>query len=251
VSSTAPIQDTPPPYRTVVFDCDSTLSAIEGIDELAREHKHEIVALTERAMRGELALEDVYAKRLALVQPSRAAIEAVGHRYVERALPHARELVRALHARAKRVCIVSGGLAIAVHALSDAFAIARRDVFAVETRHDPDGRYLGFDEHSPLSRSGGKIDVVAAIARATPGPLCLVGDGATDLEAAVHAARFIAFAGVARRENVIARSKIICARADLAALLPLLFTNDEVDSLSADPHHLELVRAARALTAAP
>jgi phosphoserine phosphatase len=244
------IHDAPPPYRTVVFDCDSTLSAIEGIDELAREHKREIAALTERAMRGELALEDVYAKRLALVKPSRAEVEAVGKLYVERALPHARELVRALHERSKRVCIVSGGLAIAVHALSDALAIPRRDVYAVDTRHDEQGRFVGFDERSPLARSGGKIEVVAAIARATIGPLCLVGDGATDLEAAIHAARFIAFAGVVKRENVIARSKIVCATPDLAALLPLVFSREEMESLSTDPHHSELVRAARALTSA-
>ena len=39
-----------PPYRTVVFDCDSTLSAIEGIEALASARRDEIRALTERGI---------------------------------------------------------------------------------------------------------------------------------------------------------------------------------------------------------
>ena len=58
------------PFRTVLFDCDSTLSTIEGIEELAAANRPEIVALTEAAMRGEVPLETVYAKRLELVQPT-------------------------------------------------------------------------------------------------------------------------------------------------------------------------------------
>lgn len=53
-----------PPFDHIVFDCDSTLCAIEGIDELARDHKVAVAALTDRAMAGELALQDVYAQRL-------------------------------------------------------------------------------------------------------------------------------------------------------------------------------------------
>jgi phosphoserine phosphatase len=237
--------DAPPPYRTLVFDCDSTLSAIEGIDELARENAGAIADLTDRAMRGELALEDVYARRLEIVRPTRAALDAVGRLYVQRALPHARELVAAAQALGKRVCIVSGGLEPAVLALADHLWIEPGDVFSVAIRFDARGDYAGFDTHSPLARSGGKIEVVAEIARATPGPLVLVGDGATDLEAAVNAARFIAFGGVVRRENVFSRSSITCERADLSALAPLVFSRAEMDTLASDPDHARLLAAAR------
>ena len=55
-----------PAYELVFFDCDSTLSSIEGIDELARSKgKAERVGLlTNKAMDGELDLADVYGKRL-------------------------------------------------------------------------------------------------------------------------------------------------------------------------------------------
>jgi phosphoserine phosphatase len=236
------IPDVPPPYRALVFDCDSTLSAIEGIDELAHAHRAEIAGLTDRAMRGELALEDVYAKRLAIVRPARRAVDEVGMLYVERALPHAVELIAAAHALKKRVCIVSGGLLPAVAKLAHSLSIAMSDVFAVDVRFDARGDYAGFDEASPLARSGGKTAVVRSIARASGGSICLVGDGATDLEAAGEVTRFIAFGGVVRRENVFARSRITCEKADLAALVPLVFSSAEVELLRAKPEHSALFR---------
>lgn len=234
------IHDAPPPYRALVFDCDSTLSAIEGIDELAGAHKVAIAELTDRAMRGELALEDVYGQRLALVRPARAEVERVGALYVEEVLPGAGELVTAAQALGKRVCIVSGGLLPAVRALAHHLGVDERDVFAVDVRFDAAGLYAGFDERSPLARSGGKIEVLRAITRATGGPVCFVGDGATDLEAAGEAARFVAFGGVVRRENVFARARVRCEEPDLRALIPLVFSRAEVELLAAKPEHRAL-----------
>ena len=50
-----------PKFAAVCFDCDSTLSRIEGIDELAsrRGLKHEVSRLTEAAMNGSLAIDAV------------------------------------------------------------------------------------------------------------------------------------------------------------------------------------------------
>ncbi|MEM7518919.1 MAG: phosphoserine phosphatase, partial [Planctomycetota bacterium] len=95
------IADAPPPYDTVVFDCDSTLSSIEGIDELAVSKMAEIEALTALAMAGEVPLEEVYGRRLALLEPTRTDIERIAALYAERALPHARALVAALRACGK------------------------------------------------------------------------------------------------------------------------------------------------------
>ena len=49
--------DSAPPYGTIAFDCDSTLSAIEGIDELAAiagVTRESVERLTAQAMAGEL-----------------------------------------------------------------------------------------------------------------------------------------------------------------------------------------------------
>jgi phosphoserine phosphatase len=244
------LRDIPPPYAAVAFDCDSTLSAIEGIDELARLQSIDVRDLTRRAMQGEIALEDVYKRRLESIRPSRASVEAVGRLYVEHLLPHARELVSALRHLEKRAAIVSGGLEPAVAMLASAAGFDARDVFSVAMRHDARGEYRGFDESSPLARGGGKIEILRSIAREAKGAVALVGDGVTDLEAVEQCAapaRFIAFGGVERREAVFARALVACERADLAALVPLLFSRGEIDKLARSADHAELVRAARAL----
>jgi hypothetical protein len=83
-------------FGTVIFDCDSTLSTIEGIEEIAREHRAEIEVLTEEAMRGAVPLEQVYGRRLELVRPTRGRIIALGHTYVQTLVPETRETIAAL-----------------------------------------------------------------------------------------------------------------------------------------------------------
>ena len=211
--------DAPPPYDTVVFDCDSTLSALEGIEELARDNA-EVARLTQLAMEGAIALEEVYGRRLALVQPSRADVERIGRRYVETLLPNVAQLVAALHALGKRVCIVSGGVRPAVAHLAEALHIPDACVHAVELSFDAAGRYAGFDTRSPLARAGGKIEVLRSLRRAGEA-LAFVGDGATDLEAAGEAARFVAFGGVERRAKVLGAARVRCLDPDFRALVPL------------------------------
>lgn len=243
-----PLLDSPPPYATIVFDCDSTLSSIEGIDELAATRTVDVRSLTERAMRGEIALEAVYGYRLALVRPTRAAVEALGGQYVSHAMPHARELVLALRSLEKRVSVVSGGLEPAVRTLARAAGVDDEDVFAVAVRHDARGEYAGYDEASPLARSGGKIEIARALAEL--GPLAFVGDGITDLETATvagAAARFVAFGGVVRRDEVFARARASTAVPDLAALLPLLLSPSELDQLRRSPRHAPLLAACKSM----
>lgn len=237
--------DSAPPFGTLVFDCDSTLSSIEGIDELAGDRKPQIAALTARAMAGEIPLEAVYAERLALLRPTRGAIEALGDRYVLSALPHAAELVASLVALGKRVCIVSGGIRQAVLVLARRLHIPDEDVFAVDVFHNRAGEYVGFDEESPLARSGGKLDVLRQIARDDRrGGVALVGDGVTDLEAAPAARRFVAFGGVVARPEVFARAVITSTSPDLAALLPHLCASDEIERLARSAPHAAFVQTA-------
>lgn len=238
----------PPPYSTVAFDCDSTLATIEGIEELAGASKEEIRRITDAAMNGSIAIERVYGARLAAVQPTRSDVEALGARYVRHLLPNVAALVSALRFLDKRVCIVSGGLEAPVLELARAIGVEARDVFAVRVRHDAEGRYAGFDEGSPLTRSGGKLAVAEELARADAGlGLVFVGDGVTDLEAKPACARFVAFGGVVRRPVVFEAADVGCAEADHAALLPLLCEAAEIERLASDDRHRSLVRRSREL----
>lgn len=238
------IPDREPPYAGIAFDCDSTLSSIEGVEEIASGHP-QLEELTRRAMAGEIALEDVYAQRLEWVRPGREDLLRVGRRYVETRLPHADELIAALRELGKRVVIVSGGLLPAVRVLAEALGVPATDTFAVDVEFHEDGSYRDFDRSSPLARSKGKPELVRELRAATPGPWALVGDGATDLEAAPELDRFVAFGGVERRAAVFDRARVRCAEPDLAALLPWLADAAEIESLAESERHRALVRAAQ------
>ncbi len=200
-----------PRFGSVIFDCDSTLSAVEGINELAGAHRPEIQALTDAAMRGEVPLEDVYGRRLQIVRPDRARVEALGRRYVEGVVPGSRETVRALLEARVLVRVVSGGLRPAVLALTRDLGIADGDVAAVDVTFDEVGDYAGFDEQSPLARSDGKATVLRGWLPELRAPVLMVGDGMTDLEARPPADMFAAFTGVVRREPVVAVADFVAA----------------------------------------
>lgn len=209
------------PARTVIFDCDSTLSAVEGIDELAVHHRAEVARLTALAMAGTIPLEQVYARRLDLIRPSRAELDRIGALYIERLVPDAAYVVRALQAAGVAVRVLSGGLAPAVRIVAAHLGIPSADVAAVDVHLTESGDYAGFEADSPLARSGGKRDWITAHLAELPRPIMLVGDGMTDLEARPVIDRFVAFAGVIERAEVVAQADIVVRERSLGAVLCL------------------------------
>jgi phosphoserine phosphatase len=208
-------------FATVVFDCDSTLSALEGIEELAAEHREEVIALTDAAMRGELPLEAVYGRRLAMVGPTRQRVEALGPRYVQTLVPDARATVDRLRSEGIEVRVVSGGLEPPILYLAAQLGIPARHVAAVPVRFDRDV-YVGFDAASPLTRAGGKRVVLERWRTAgMPGPVLLVGDGATDLEARPAVDLFVAYAGVVDRPAVTAAADVVIREPSLLAVVEI------------------------------
>ncbi len=213
-----------PRFRTVVFDCDSTLSAIEGIDELAADHREAIAALTDRAMRGELTLEAVYGARLDLIRPQQPAVEALAHAYIAAAIPDARDTVVALRAGGVDVRILSGGIQQAIVPFATWLGLSPDDVRAVVLHFDADGQYAGFGTASPLTRSGGKRAMFETWHPPLPRPILFVGDGVTDLEARPAVDHFVAFAGVADRPEVTAGADSVMRTRSLRPLLDLVFS---------------------------
>ena len=156
-----------PKFSAICFDCDGTLTRIEGIDELARRSGQEdaIAPLTAAAMEGSLSLEEVYAKRLAVVRPDRDALAWLGQRYVEGIVDGAVETTATLQRLGKSVYLVSGGLLQPVITLAKAPALTPSNVCAVEIYLDSDGNYVGFDADSALARSDVKAEAAAALQR--------------------------------------------------------------------------------------
>jgi phosphoserine phosphatase len=210
-----------PNFRTVVLDVDSTLSGIEGIDWLAArkgpDEAQRVAALTERAMAGEIRLEDVYAERLSIVKPRAEDVAALSEAYVENIAPGAREVVRSWLAEGIKVVIVSGGIRGALLRLAEHLGVPGDDVHAVAILHDAGGIYEGHDP-SPLAVATGKREILERLE--LPRPVLAVGDGSTDLEMKQVADAFAAFTGFAARPNVTARADYVVTTFDeLSALV--------------------------------
>jgi phosphoserine phosphatase len=191
--------------KLICFDCDSTLSSIEGIDELARLRGPEVFAsiqaMTEDAMNGKMPLESVFGRRLEAIRPARSDAEAVGRRYIENAEPSAAPTVALLRGMGWTSVIISGGFRQAIRPLADFLGVGR--IEAVDLRFGPDGSYAGYDASYPTTRSGGKAEVIRRL-RAQLGPerVVMVGDGASDLETVPVVDLFIGFGGFTAREKV-------------------------------------------------
>ena len=188
-------------YRFVFFDVDSTLVTIEGIDVLA-DGNPEIAKLTEAAMNGEIPLDQVYGKRLAMIRPSQNAVEQLGETYVRSLVDGAKETIAALQDNGAVVHLVTAGIGQAILPLAAALGIAPRNVHAVALAFDADGSYKDFDRRSFLTHPGGKELVVRDVRARSHGKAAFIGDGVSDLEAKPAVDLFIGFGGVVVRPRV-------------------------------------------------
>ena len=115
-----------PRFRSVVFDCDSTLSTIEGVDELARRKGIDVARLTADAMAGLVPLNEVYGARLQQIAPTTDDLIWLADLYARTVVPGAREVVGALTDLGIECHVISGGLLPAVQP----FALSLGFVFA-------------------------------------------------------------------------------------------------------------------------
>lgn len=210
--------------RLILFDCDSTLSAVEGIDELARARGPELFAaveaMTNDAMEGRISVESVFGRRLDIIRPTAAQQAEVGRRYLETIEPTALATVQTLRRQGWTPVIVSGGFRGAIRPLADHLGIER--IEAVDLHFDPlTGEYRGFDEAYPTTRSGGKPEVVRRLrTELAPRRVIMVGDGVSDLEAKPEVDLFVGFGRYAERARVRQEAhRFICELAELPDLL--------------------------------
>jgi phosphoserine phosphatase len=208
-------------YRFVFFDVDSTLVTIEGIDVLANGNP-EIVRLTDAAMNGEIALDEVYGKRLEIIRPTLADVEALGERYTQSLVDGVEETIATLQSLSVDVHLVTAGIAQAIAPLAAKLNIAARAIHAVGLQFDAEGNYVDYDRRSFLTRVGGKELVVRAILTRSKGKSAFIGDGVSDLETKPAVSLFIGFGGVHTRARVKENAEVYVSEPTLKSVLPYL-----------------------------
>ncbi|GAA5131287.1 hypothetical protein GCM10023212_42380 [Luteolibacter yonseiensis] len=188
------------------IDCDSTLSTIEGIDELARAKGDEVfqrvVDLTHAAMNGEVPIGDVFFKRMEMIRPDRDLCESIAQLYMETVVSGAAELIQELKADGWLPIILSGGFAPLIRPLAELLGVEH--VEAVPVYFNDDGSYKGYGETYPTTRNLGKNEVIREWKTALlPERVVMMGDGMSDMETGPDVDLFVGFGGVVARPRVM------------------------------------------------
>ncbi len=203
--------------RLLLADMDSTIINVECLDELAdfAGVKAQVSAITERAMRGDLAFEAALRERVTMLKGlPLIALEATYSQRV-RLNPGARTLVRTMAANGARCVLVSGGFTYFTSRVATA---AGFHADRANTLGEGEGGLTGLVSEPILGREAKLAalqEEAAALGVALEATLA-IGDGANDL-AMIEAAGL----GVAYRAKAIvaARADARVDHADLTALL--------------------------------
>lgn len=171
-------------YRLAAFDMDSTLITIECVDEIADYvgRKAEVAAITEAAMRGEIAdYDESLRQRVALLEGlEESTLQRVWDERVA-LTPGVERLFAGLKSSGLKILLVSGGFTFFTDRLKARLGIdfTRSNVLEVAN-----GRLTGRLVGTIVNASGKRQALEAACAElgCTPAQAIAVGDGANDLE---------------------------------------------------------------------
>lgn len=198
--------------KLLCLDCDSTISSIEGIDELAAlkntSIQHEVIHLTNQAMSGQIKIEHIFRRRLNLIKPSRKECHKVGELYIETIAKDIKETICILKELGWTPIIISGGFLEPITPLAHFLGI--EEVYAVPLQFDTNGNYLSYTE-SPTTRNGGKPEIIKSlIQKYNPSEVTMIGDGVSDLECQSPDCQFIGYGEFAEREVVKKQAHNYC-----------------------------------------
>lgn len=241
------------PFDAVIFDCDSTLSAVEGITVLAQLNGvyQAVHDLTERAMSETGLSKDLYKQRLDLVRPRQQQMQVVVDSYWQHLTMDVEGVIDSLQALGKSVYVASAGLLPPVTEFAAKLGIPSEHVYAVPIYFNADGEYKNFDPNSYLIEQDGKSKVVAEL-RHKHKTIAHIGDGMNDVEAAKAVDRFVGYGGTCFRQTIADLSDFYITSFSLSPILPLLLTEQETNHLDVKTQKLflkgsELIRQNKTL----
>ncbi|WP_267425087.1 phosphoserine phosphatase SerB [Methylobacterium sp. GC_Met_2] len=205
--------------RLFLADMDSTMIEQECIDELAGTLglKDHVAAITERAMRGEIAFEPALRERVALLKD--IPVDAVDGLIAEQLslTPGGPTLVRTLRAHGARTCLVSGGFTLFTGPIAAmiGFHEHRSNVLGVA-----DGRLTGTVEDPIVGKAEKRATLIElrGVLGLDAADTLAVGDGDNDLDMLAEAGLGVAFRA---KPAVAAAAQVRVEHGDLTALLYL------------------------------
>lgn len=210
-------------FDSAVFDVDSTLVTIEGLDFLAElKHKEEELSkITKAAMGGSMSMRDAMEIKMKTIAPSYKDLVRMGQEYIKNVTPGAIETIKILKKHLIKVWVLTGNFNPAVLMLAEFLGIDSNKVLTNKIYFDSKNNYLKFDLDNPLSNNGGKSVTVNKYKNSMRRTV-LIGDGSTDLDTKGVVDLFIGYGGVVYRSNVEKDADVYVKENNLQAIIPYI-----------------------------
>ncbi len=181
-------------FRLIAMDMDSTLLAIESIDEIADMHgmKPRVAEITQRTMRGEIVFEESLRQRTALLQDlDEDALQQVYDNRV-RLSPGAERMLQQVKKAGIRTMVISGGFTFFTERIKTRLGL---DYAAANTLEIFDGKLTG-KVLGKIIGAEGKAEALKRVSQELGlkrEQIIAIGDGANDLKMMGEAGVSIAY----------------------------------------------------------
>ena len=176
------------PNRKFVFDFDSTLTSVEGLDVLAEislRNNHDkdniinkIQEITDLGIDGDISFSDSLSSRIALLKANKSQLSEL----VDVLKTKLSESVKAnkefFTKYQNQIYVISCGFKEFIEPVVAELQIGPERIFANTFTFDETGLITGFDETNPLSQHNGKVNCLKL--SGIQGEIQIIGDGYSD-----------------------------------------------------------------------
>ena len=221
-------------YNKIFFDFDSTIIACESLDLLAdiKGVGEEVRQMTKLSMDGVVALEDVFSKKMSLINPSKIDIKLILGKCKSLFVDGVESVISVLLSFDKKIFILSSNFHCIVDPIAEILHIPSKNVLA-NNLYFRDNNYNGMDKNSLLATARGKVQTIKQHINELDHAV-MIGDSVSDSYCREVVNLFIGFGGVEKRTAVQAVSDAYVEHKNMLTILPFILSRDELQQLRID-----------------
>jgi D-3-phosphoglycerate dehydrogenase len=176
------------PNRKFVFDFDSTLTSVEGLDVLAEislknnPNKSEVInkiqEITDLGIDGDISFSDSLNTRIALLKANRSQLTELVGLLKTKISNSVKKNKHFFKKYSSQIYVISCGFKEFIEPVVAELNINPERIFANSFTYDENGLITGFDESNPLSQHDGKVSCLRS--SGIQGEIQIIGDGYSD-----------------------------------------------------------------------